>query len=332
MTGLVSDVLVTFDVVVLVYFLVLNTWYLFLLGIAAAHLAGRHRRERLTGLEDLLTNPLTPGVSIILPAHDEAPVIVQSVQAMLALRYPTLEVVVVDDGSTDGTFERLQEAYDLVDVPRVMPELVPVLERPTSVWMPRHGEPLVVVRKPAGGSKTDPLNVGLNLASQPLVLMVDADAVLDEYALLRVVRPFVEDPLRTVAAGGVVRPANGSSFYRGHLTDARMPSSWLARIQIVRVPPVVPARSHRLVTPARLGGHLRRFRPVPPRCRAGGGRPGARHHRRGRRAGDPDPPSAPGATSPVPHRVRVRPGVLDRGAHVAAGAGQPATPLGTRTG
>ncbi len=233
MKELIGDVLVTFDVVVLVYFLVLNTWYLVLLVIAAVHLARRRRREWLIGFHDLLANPLTPGVTVILPAHDEAPVIVQSVQAMLALRYPVLEVLVVDDGSTDGTFERLREAYDLVQVPRVMPDLVPVLERPTSTWMPRGGEPLLVVRKPAGGAKTDPLNVGLNLASQPLVLMVDADAVLDELALLRVARPFVEDPLRTVAAGGVVRPANGSTFYRGALTNARMPASWLARIQII---------------------------------------------------------------------------------------------------
>jgi cellulose synthase/poly-beta-1,6-N-acetylglucosamine synthase-like glycosyltransferase len=172
-------------------------------------------------------------VSLIVPAHNEGPVIVPAVQALAALRYPRFEVLIVDDGSTDDTFEQLRNQFDLVEVPRVVPEAVPHRGRVLSVHVAR-GYPttLVVVRKENGG-KADALNVGINLAQHDLVCMVDADSVLDPDALLSVVKPFADDPVRTAATGGVVRIANGCKVVAGRVVDVRMPRQWLVRIQIV---------------------------------------------------------------------------------------------------
>src|SRR5262249_11350123 len=153
--------------------------------------------------------------------------IVEAVHAMLALRYPVFEVLVIDDGSTDGTFARLDAEFDLVEVPRVIPHGVPTRGTVHSVHVPRlRPDPLVVVRKDNGG-KTDALNVGINLAQHPLVCMVDADSVLDPQALLSVAKPFADDPLRVAAAGGVVRIANGCTVLAGRIVDTRMPRGWL---------------------------------------------------------------------------------------------------------
>jgi cellulose synthase/poly-beta-1,6-N-acetylglucosamine synthase-like glycosyltransferase len=170
---------------------------------------------------------------VILPAHNEAGGIVDSVRAMLALRYPAHEVVVVDDGSTDETFARLERAFDLVDVPIVVPSRIPTIGRILSTHVPRDGSALLVVRKESSGSKADASNAGINAASHPLVCMVDADSVLEESALLRVAKPFVDDPVRTVATGGTIRAINGSRVDRGRLAEPMLPRSWLARIQIV---------------------------------------------------------------------------------------------------
>ena len=229
----VADALLAFDTFVLGYFLVLNTWYLVLLLLASQDLWRYVRRSDIAGLEDALVNPLTPPVSVILPAHNEEAVIVDSVHAMRSLRYPHIEVIVVDDGSTDRTFENLREEFDLVQVPKVVPELVPVAKRVLSSWVPRAGDPLLVLRKAAGGAKTDPLNAGINAASSPLVCLVDADAVLDDDALLKVVKPFLDDPLRVVATGGTIRAVNGSTVDRGRVLAARMPRGWLPRIQVI---------------------------------------------------------------------------------------------------
>ena len=63
--------------------------------------------------------------------------------------------------------------------------------------------------------------------------MVDADSILEPDALLRVTQPFVDDPNRMVAAGGAIRPVNGSRVVSGRIVKVQMPTSWLARIQVV---------------------------------------------------------------------------------------------------
>lgn len=221
------------DVAFLLYFLAINTSYLVLIVLAVAEFASHLRSAPFAGYAETYASPLTSPVSVIMPAYNEEALIVEAVRAMTALHYPLFEIVVVDDGSTDGTFERLSEAFQLVPVPRVIPDEVPVRGAVTSVHVPRYAAaPIVVARKENGG-KTDSLNAGLNLARHPLVCMVDADCLLDPDALLVVSAPFAQDPLRVVATGGVIRVANGCQVVAGRVTDVRMPRRMLPRIQVV---------------------------------------------------------------------------------------------------
>lgn len=221
-----------FDWFVLGYFLVLNSAYLLLLSLAALEFARHLRRVPFAGYDEAYASPLTQPVSVIVPAFNEGPGIVEAVRAMLALRYPEFEVLVVDDGSSDDTYARLAQAFDLVVVPRVVAAEVPVTGRLVDVSVPRSSIPLVVVRKENGG-KADALNTGINVARYPLVCMVDADSVLDPDALITVSKPFADDPAKVVATGGVVRAANGCKIVGGRIVDVQMPATWLPRIQVV---------------------------------------------------------------------------------------------------
>ena len=80
-----------------------------------------------------------------------------------------------------------------------------------------------MARKPNSG-RADTLNAGVNVARLPLVCFVDADSILDSEALLRVARPFLEDPENVVATGGTVRAVNGCEVVQGRVTEVRMPA------------------------------------------------------------------------------------------------------------
>src|SRR3954451_23042661 len=230
---LVRDLLRFADWAILAYFVTLNSSYLLLVVMAGLEFAKHLRRAPFAGADDMFRSPLTLPVSLIVPAFNEGAGIVAAVQAMTALRYPRYEVIVVDDGSTDDTFDRLRAQFDLVEVPRVVPSEVPCRGQVLSVHVARDNpEALTVVRKTNGG-KSDALNVGINMAQHPLVCMVDADSVLDPDALLSVAKPFGDDPLRVAACGGVVRIANGCKVIGGRVVDVRMPRSWLLRVQVV---------------------------------------------------------------------------------------------------
>jgi cellulose synthase/poly-beta-1,6-N-acetylglucosamine synthase-like glycosyltransferase len=90
----------------------------------------------------------------------------------------------------------------------------------------------VVVDKVNGG-KADALNAGLNLSLYPIFCAIDADSILEPDALLRLVRPFVDAPGITIAAGGVVRVANGCDIHGGRVHHVRLPRRPLPLIQIV---------------------------------------------------------------------------------------------------
>ncbi len=215
------------------YFVVANTSFLLLMVLASLDFLAHARRVGFRGYDDAFGSALTPPVSVLVPAYNERAGIVEAVHAMTSLRYPEYEVVVIDDGSTDGTLQALQEEFDLGVVPRVVPTDVPVRGQVESVHVSRRGaRNLIVVRKQNGG-KSDALNTGINIARNPLVCMVDADSVLDPEALLHVTKPFADDPARVVASGGVVRAANGCVVRAGRVVEVRMPGRWLPRIQVV---------------------------------------------------------------------------------------------------
>jgi cellulose synthase/poly-beta-1,6-N-acetylglucosamine synthase-like glycosyltransferase len=221
------------QVPILGYFLLVNSSYLMLILLAGWGSLRHIRRLEHSGRREALGVRLTPGVSVIMPAYNEAASIVPAVQAMLSLRYPRHEVIVVDDGSTDGTVARLAETFDLVEVDRPLPDDVPVRAAVRSVAVPRDGRTRLVVVAKENSGKAEAVNTGINASAEALVAVVDADSLLDPDALLVVSKPFADDPVRMVATGGMVRVANGCPVVAGRITDVRMPSNWLARIQVV---------------------------------------------------------------------------------------------------
>lgn len=220
-----------FNGIVLVYFVTLDLLYATLLFLSFLE-SGRHmRRVGFGGYDRIFRSPMTTPISIIVPAHDEEATIVETVNAMRLLEYGEFQIVVVDDGSRDATLERLRECFALERVDRPIRMVIPC--RPIrGVYISRTAPNLLVVEKENGG-KADALNAGINAARYPLFCAVDADAILESDALLRIVKPFMERPRETVAAAGIVRVVNGCKVSDGRVVQVSTPRNTIALLQVV---------------------------------------------------------------------------------------------------
>src|SRR5437764_8298447 len=100
-----------------------------------------------------------PFVSIIVPAFNEGEVIQASLSSLLELRYPYYEIIAVDDGSTDNTYDKMREFEGN-----------------------HYGVRVSVFRKENSG-KADALNYGIRRSKAQLVVCMDSDSRLTPDAL-----------------------------------------------------------------------------------------------------------------------------------------------------
>jgi cellulose synthase/poly-beta-1,6-N-acetylglucosamine synthase-like glycosyltransferase len=216
---------------ILVYFLLINTFYFLFNVLSLAGILRYRRMVTFVRFGEIFRMPIVKPVSVIVPTYNEELGVIESVRSLLSLRYPVFEVIVVNDGSTDATLAKLIEAFDLrpsKSVFRKSLQTMPVRDIYRSTVQPK----LIVVDK-VNGKKADAMNAGLNVSRYPLFCAVDGDSVLEKDALLKVVRPFLEDPVRTIGAGGIIRLSNGCDVREGQVVRIGIPKNWIVRFQIL---------------------------------------------------------------------------------------------------
>lgn len=217
-------------VLALCYFAALNAGYAALTVLSMRRLRRYVARVSALYADELVNSTSGLPISLLVPAYNEEATIVASIRSFLGLKYPEYEIVVVNDGSIDETLERLMDAYELIPAVRTTTSDLDT-EIVRAVFRSRIHPSLWVIDKGNGG-KADALNAAINYARNPLVCALDADTLLEEDALVRIARPFLEDH-RTVAAGGIVRIVNGCDVEGGAVATTRFPTRWVARFQVV---------------------------------------------------------------------------------------------------
>ena len=193
MTGTFLEVAV---VVCLAYLLLTNLAYMALIGVAFVENVVRRHEHASQDFDVLGESRFTIPVSVIVAAYNEETAIVSTVESLLGLEYPEFEVIAVNDGSGDGTLDRLIEAFELEPYQVFVRHVFPT-EAVRAIYRSAAHPNLVVVDKENGG-KSDALNAGLNVARFRYVCGVDADTVFDREALLKGMRRVVEDPARII--------------------------------------------------------------------------------------------------------------------------------------
>ncbi len=225
-----QDLVLSGQWIFLVYFVGINAGYLAQNVLAVWGIRRYLQTAEQFEAEGVFSSLDIP-ISVVVPAYNESASIITSVRAMLQLEYPQFELIVVNDGSSDDTLEKLVDEFGMRPLPEAYRARVPCAPVRGVYKSTRQGN-LRVVDKENGGSKADASNAGINIARYPLVCIVDADSILQPDALHRIVRPFLEDS-RTVAVGGTVRIANGCTVRQGFLEKVALPRNLLALFQVV---------------------------------------------------------------------------------------------------
>lgn len=213
----------------------------------------RKNREHYT--QNVISSPLSPGISVIAPAYNEGLTIIDNVYALMHLNYPLYEVIIVNDGSTDDTLEKLVVHFDLkeVDLPyneKIKTKTVKRFFRSSD----KAYDKLLVIDKENGKGKADASNAGINASKFDYFLCTDVDCILHEDTLSRLMRPILDEKnksrlkdiqvipdtgyihvennqRRVIAVGAPLRMINSSEVDNGVITRFKPPHKVLPRFQ-----------------------------------------------------------------------------------------------------
>jgi cellulose synthase/poly-beta-1,6-N-acetylglucosamine synthase-like glycosyltransferase len=169
-------------------------------------------------------------ISILVPAYNEETTIIQSVTALLNIKFNEYEVIVINDGSGDATMEKLKNAFDLY--PIEIPRRLSVSHRQINQIYHSYTFPHLVVVDKENGGKSDALNAGINLSKYPLFCSLDADTILNSDSILKAVLLFSQDGT-TIATGGTIGILNGSTLDEQHRVHRSLPRKLIEKMQII---------------------------------------------------------------------------------------------------
>ncbi|TWI99934.1 cellulose synthase/poly-beta-1,6-N-acetylglucosamine synthase-like glycosyltransferase [Mucilaginibacter frigoritolerans] len=179
----------------LIQFYFYGNWFLLYLFLSAIFLAiGRVILIAILALRQYAENKKIdrvivdksklPAVSIIVPGYNEEITALKTIESLLKTDYTDFEIIFVDDGSKDKTFDLVNNAYG--------------------------NHPLVQVLTKPNGGKASALNFGISHAKNEFVVCIDADTQLKDDAIYHLMTYFTDDEIGAVA--GTVKVGNENNF------------------------------------------------------------------------------------------------------------------------
>ena len=222
------------DTIIFVFGTIILSIYI-IMGVFSASALYRYiHKNKFIDYAVILSSDVAPHVSILAPAYNEGKNVVDNVRSLLSLNYVNLEIIIINDGSNDDTMQKLIANYLLkpvnfaVDYKIACNEIRGVYKSENKAF-----QKLIVIDKVNGG-KADALNAGINISRSELIMSIDVDCIVESDAILKMVKPFIEETERKViASGGVIRVANNCEVGIGKINKVRFPNKLIAGFQVL---------------------------------------------------------------------------------------------------
>ena len=225
----------TINILFLIYSIAIVIIYTGMSLVSIFHLFHYKARNIDVNYDVLLdAGDAAPSVSVIASAYNESTTIIPCVRALLNLRYSNFDVIVVNDGSTDDTLEKLKTEFQLerqnyiINYKIKTKEVRGVYRSENNIY-----KRLIVVDKENGG-KADAMNCGMNISYKFYVVCVDVDSILERDSLLKLVKAIIENKDgRVIGVGASVHVANGCKFENGNIKEHSVPKKYFACMQVI---------------------------------------------------------------------------------------------------
>lgn len=217
-----------------IYACILFVIYILTAVLSVQELKNYINKNRYVDYKSMLTFQKLPSISIIAPAYNEEKTIIENIKCLLALQYQNFEIIIVNDGSKDNTLSKIIAYFDLIKVDKAYESNLACAPIKAIYKSNNPAYNHVIIVDKENGGKADALNAGINVSHNDLFLALDVDCIIEPDALLKMVKPFLDDSDHIViASGGVVRIANSCEVSDGKIVKVNYAHNFWAKFQVL---------------------------------------------------------------------------------------------------
>lgn len=226
---MIVQIIYTINYCILLYFLIISFCYTTLLIASVPDVIGKFKELFFGEIFPIEQSINTTPVTVIMPTYNEENDIINAVQSALNSTYKNLEIIIINDGSTDRTFEVLNEKYQLQPINDfALPNHIKTAKM-KQIYVSKTHPNLSVINKEHSGAG-DSINMGINASTAPLFITLDADSMFEPNTIPRLVYQMLSTP-HTIAVGGSVYILNDCKISEGKITQLTLPKQYITRIQ-----------------------------------------------------------------------------------------------------
>lgn len=226
MIELISNI----NYLILIYFTLMTIGYSLLMIFSFPNIFKQFREVRFSNIEHFINKNQILPIGIIMAIFNEKENAFEAILSVLNGYYKNVQLILVNDGSTDNTLELLIKRFELYEVPLIVRQVKPTA---TMKHMYRSNlYPNLILIDKEHSNIGDTLNVGLNACTAPLYATVDADTLLDPEALSRVLFSMMSLP-HSIVVGGCVYVLNENKSKDGRLLETKVPRHFIPGFQCI---------------------------------------------------------------------------------------------------
>lgn len=225
------SIILYLNIGIFIYFCALASWYALTLVTSFPDVFDSFKEAQYGNLYKILEKGKYLPVSVIMPAYNEAHRILNAAYSVLQSDYQNVQLIIVNDGSTDNTLDLLIKEFECYEIPPIIKQTIktaPVRH----LYKSHKFKNLTVIDKEHGQSPNaaDANNCGLNALVTPIFLTVDADTILEPEAITRILfRLLFKKGCITV--GGVIYVLNGNKVEHGRMITSSIPNQLVPAFQ-----------------------------------------------------------------------------------------------------